>query len=58
MKQPIHSLREVLFNMFANESMLKPQDDKNIWAIYESISRLDPIGLMWTTVKVRQGSFV
>ncbi|MBI5841249.1 MAG: hypothetical protein HZB19_14215 [Chloroflexi bacterium] len=54
MKQPVRSLNEVLFDMFANETMLKPQENKNLWAIYEGIQRLDPIGLTWTTVTARK----
>ena len=54
MKQSIRAIDEILFDMFANESMLKIQEYKYLWVIYEGIRRLDPNGFTWKTVTARK----
>jgi hypothetical protein len=54
MIRPIRPLDEVLFDMFANETIIEPQESQYLWAIYEGIRRLDPMGFKWKTIKARK----
>jgi len=54
MRQPIRSLNDILFNLFANEKYADPQENKNVWAINEGISRLNMRRYEWQTVKAQK----
>jgi hypothetical protein len=47
-------MREVLFDCFANPRYCRAQEDRNIWAIYEGIRRIDPHQFTWSSSRARR----
>lgn len=54
MKPKIKSLRDTLFDIFANEYMCDAQKAENLWAVREGVRRIDNVGLLWKVTTARK----
>ena len=54
MKKRLRTMGEVLFDLFANEKLNDAQEERNLWAVYEGMRRLDPLGRRWRELTARK----